>query len=119
MLGDSLDRRISANNREQAHFARQPNDRRMVTDNPEQDPFDHLHNGLSKLRLQNNNFEAKMDALRVKNIGLVTEIGKLQAMLAAKCTDGQNGNLEARMEKIETQNVDLVTEIVKLQAMLL
>ncbi|KAI9102390.1 hypothetical protein DFS34DRAFT_683430 [Phlyctochytrium arcticum] len=83
----------------------------MVTENCEQDPFHQLHDGLNKLRLQN-------DEIQEKNVDLVTKNVELQAMLAAKCTEGHNSNLEARMEKLEAQNVDLLTKNTELQATL-
>ncbi|KAI9102392.1 hypothetical protein DFS34DRAFT_591046 [Phlyctochytrium arcticum] len=88
----------------------------MLTDNPEQDPFDHLQDGLNQLRLRNKDLETKMEEIQAKNVNLVTRNAELQAMLEAKCTGGQKDQVEARLEKIEAQNVDLLTKNTELQA---
>ncbi|KAI9102391.1 hypothetical protein DFS34DRAFT_683431 [Phlyctochytrium arcticum] len=56
----------------------------MVTDNPEQNPYDLLHDGLKKLRLQNDDLEARMEKIQAENIVLRTKTIELEAMLAAK-----------------------------------
>ncbi|KAI9102389.1 hypothetical protein DFS34DRAFT_646957 [Phlyctochytrium arcticum] len=58
----------------------------MVTDNPEQDPYEQLHDGLNKLRLQNNDLVAMVEKVQKENFELRKMTADLQAIVANKLT---------------------------------